>query len=308
MPKFWIKRNFFSYLLLGLAAIYYVAIKIRLLFYSFLPKKNKKNTAKIICIGNATAGGAGKTPFSIALGKLLQNKGKKIAFAVKKYGVKNNQTFDEEILLSKIAPCFAANTRAEALELAQAADLFDFIILDDGLQNFSINKDFQILVIDGDFKFGNGFLLPAGPLREPVSWSIKRADFLVEIVEKNSSSNINIGKKPILAYKNYTLPSKVNQNSKLIAFCSIAIPEKFYNSLRKLGLNIIKTFSFNDHHPYSQKEIEKLVEIAKANQAKLITTEKDFTKISPAYINEIFVLKYELLINDPTELMKVLCK
>jgi len=298
-PKFWRSVNIFSVLLFPISLLY-LAIS-SFIFYLRTAKKFK---TKIICIGNVIAGGSGKTPSAIMLGKILTKHHYKVAFACKNYlaplkgPVKVNskhttsEVIEEALLLSAIADTFVAKSLLEAIELADDG-FYDFIITDDGFQNNKFKKDMSILVVDGLIGFGNGLILPAGPLREPLAWAVKRADLVFMIGANHYESlssikTINLSQKLSLSGNadNYT------------AFTGIAYPEKFFNSLREQNLNILETIEYPDHKKYSEKDLDYLVKKAEKNNSSLITTEKDFIKIPSKYRNKISILKLELVSED----------
>lgn len=313
-PKFWQTNNFISCILTPLSWIYIIAHRANLAFQT--PKKFNK---KIICIGNITAGGAGKTPSAIALCLLLKKIGSNSAFVSKNYVGRSTEAklvnynkdkardvSDESLLLAKTAPSFTAKDRIEAISFACANSNTDILIVDDGLQNNRFLADVKILVVDSQIQFGNKKLLPAGPLRESIN-NISKVDFIFQIGgSKNSIKELTNFRKKIFivtpTYKIIETPEK-----KYVAFSGIAYPQKFFNVLKQLKLNAVKEVSFPDHYLYNDQDLKKLETIAKENSAQLITTEKDYVRIPPNR-KDIHTLKMILKFDKEQDLLKLLKK
>lgn len=308
-PEFWRKKNsIISCILWPISNIYHLASQLRYCMQT--PKKVKPT---VICIGNATVGGSGKTPTAIALGKLLKQHKYKIAFACKNYNAilkhpakvtKQNakKVMEEAVLLSEIAPTYVAANRFDAIKLAEKASP-NIIIVDDGLQNNSFHKDISILVIDQALELTNQFLFPAGPFRESIKNSIKKSDVILNI---NPKKKIPISKTQINTKTTFKLPK--NTSKQYIAFTGIAFPEKFFNALSKLGIKMYKKISFPDHHDYKDLELENLIKQSATEKAVLITTTKDFVKIPSKYKKKIDTLTMELEILDKDLLLQMIQK
>ena len=280
--NFWQQRGILNYLLLLFSTVYYLIFLIKKL----LTVQNKVD-AYVICIGNLTVGGSGKTPLAAGLAKQLITQNKKVAFISRGYkgSLSSNKALkvnfgkhsaeevgDEPLLLSKIAPTYISKNRYVAAQMA-TTDGAEVIIMDDGLQNFSLKKDLIIITVD-DYKFGNGMLLPAGPLREPLS-NLKKANII---------ANYTNSKLATKTQKELKLTTKISNLNKLkdnqyLAFCGIGNPKKFHKLMTNNRINLVNFYSFNDHHNYTAEEIENLIKTAKSYDAKLLTTEKDLIKI-----------------------------
>jgi tetraacyldisaccharide 4'-kinase len=285
-PKFWQTNSILSYILTPLSWIYIIIHKTNIALQT--PKKFNK---KIICIGNITVGGSGKTPSAITLCKLLKKMGLNSVFASKNYVGRNTEAklidltkdkayevSDEPLLLAKTALSFTAKDRIEAISFACANSNEDIIIVDDGLQNNRFSADIKILVIDSQIQFGNKKYLPAGPLRESIN-NINKLDFIFQIGgNKSNIKELSNFKEKIFIltpmYEMIKIPKK-----KYIAFSGIAYPHKFFNALKQLKINVIREISFPDHYQYRDQDLKKLEVIAKENAAHLITTEKDYIRI-----------------------------
>ena len=305
-PTFWNKKNLVYYFLLPLGWLYHfaTALKIRL-------SKSYKSSVPVICIGNLTAGGTGKTPISIAIADIVKNKRKNPFFISRGYGgkVKNiiihsynncaKEVGDEPLLLSKIAPVAVNPDRAEAAKLAIKSGA-DILIMDDGFQNPGLYKDISFLVFNGKFGIGNGGIIPAGPLRETFASGIKRASALIII----GNDETNIAKKTDLPvfFADITEEQPNIKNKNVFAFAGIGYPEKFYNSLKNVGLNIIEKQDFPDHHFYAENELNKIIETAKKQNLEIFTTSKDYVKI-PADMQKYFnVLNIKIKWHDEKSL------
>ncbi len=273
-PKFWDKNyiTLYSILLFPLSYLYQIILFIK----NFFTKK-KKFPISIICVGNIYLGGTGKTPISIKLREMLNES---FAPVVIKKNYKGHA--DEIDLLKKYTKVIVSDTRTDGINAAIDRN-FNLVILDDGYQEIGIKKDLNIICFNNEQKIGNGLTLPAGPLRENLS-SLKNCDIILingkkinEFEEKLKKYNNNLK----FFYFNYYLKNFDNfKNKKLISFAGIGNPKNFFNLLKANRLNVVREISFPDHYNYSEKDLEKLIEMEKKYNAKLITTEKDFLRIS----------------------------
>lgn len=298
-PSFWQKNSWLSKLLAPVAWIYGGVTQLRLKFC-----KPHRVNAKVICVGNITAGGVGKTPIAQAVARHYLEQGKKVFFLTRGYKghLKNivvdlskhtpYQTGDEARLLALIAPTIIAPNRAQGAEMAVKLGA-EVIVMDDGFQNPSLFKDESWLVFDGAKGMGNGHILPAGPLRETLANGQKRATRIVIVGEDKTRLAekcalpvcfANIEAEPL------NLPSR-----RVFAFAGIGHPEKFYQTLRSCGYEVVKTKNFADHYAYHQEEVATLKAEAAAAGLILVTTEKDFVKIGDP---DIYVLKIRAKLAD----------
>ena len=186
------------------------------------------------------------------------------------------------------------------------------IVLDDGMQNEALKKDLSILVVDAKVQFGNEFLFPAGPLRESVAEGLAKTDFVIVIGEIDAKLQQTLAGKKVV-------PAKIKPNNldkfsgkKLMAFCGLAYPKKFFSFLTDQGLNVIDTQAFMDHHFYKISELEWLIAEAKKQDAKLITTKKDWVKFPANFQRKIEYLDIDLELENKDfvkdELKKLLIK
>ena len=304
-PKFWDykKPNFLSYLLIPLT--------LPLIVNNFFLKFKKNNTIsqkiKKICIGNIYVGGTGKTPLTIKIYQILDQLNFKTATIKKFY----KDHIDEQKMLNENTKLYCQRNRTLALNEA-IKDNKDVVIFDDGLQDRSINYDLKFVCFNNFKWIGNGFLIPAGPLREKVE-SISRYDAV--FINGNTTDNSNL-KSLIKRYSNeikifesYYSPTNFNQfdiNERYIIFSGIGNPESFKETLASNNLNIIREIIYPDHYNYTQVDIDKIKLQAKNLNAKIITTEKDYIKIKSNKNDDIKFLKIELKIKNEKDLINYL--
>lgn len=311
-PNFWIKRNLISYLLLPLSGLYFVILTL-IKFFS----KKKKISKPVICIGNLIAGGSGKTPTAIAVGKMLQEMSIRFAFLSRGYmndgsrflmldkgsHHKASQVGDEPLLLSEIATTFVAKDRFFGASQIESMKNFEVIVLDDGMQNNLLHFDYTIMVIDGNLAFGNEFLIPAGPMREPLKFGLKHVDLVVAIGKLNQKILAKLKGKKIIHANISPINDKKFRGKKLVAFGGLAYPKKFFSFLKSLDLDVVATREFPDHYAYKKSDLDKLVKLAEKHGAQLITTKKDWVKFSDVFKEKIAYLDIELKLED-AELLK----
>ena len=294
-PKFWDykKLNFLGILLLPLTfpiIINNFILKIR--------TKKKSSKIKSICVGNIYIGGTGKTPLSIEIVRIL----KKFNLApvlIKKFY--KDQIDEINLINSKNIEIIKNSSRYIALKEAEERG-FKSIVLDDGFQDHSIYKDLSILCFNEKQLIGNGFTIPAGPLREPLS-ALRRSKIILINGKKNEdfenkiksiNNEINIFYSKYIAQNSHKF---LNEN--ILAFAGIGNPENFFDLLKENNINVEKKISFPDHYNYSKKELDKLLKISKENNLKLLTTEKDFFRIKHFNITDIDYLTIKLeIINE----------
>ncbi|WP_262589811.1 tetraacyldisaccharide 4'-kinase [Candidatus Pelagibacter communis] len=300
-PNFWNLKepNILAYLLLPIAKI--------IQLFNFLKKysRPKKFKIKTICVGNIYVGGTGKTSLSIELNKIFNNKNIKSCYVKKFY---KNQ-IDEQTILKNNGKLFLSNERTTAIKLAEEEG-YEVAILDDGLQDRSIEYFSEIVCFNSINWIGNGLTIPAGPLRENIS-NLKRYknifingnlenidEIKAEIKKINPQTNIHLGK-----YNPLNL-NEFNLSDKYIVFSGIGNHSTFISMLNLNGLKIIKDFEYPDHYQYEKKDIDKILFQAENLNCKVITTEKDYVKLDKIYLNKIRFLKSELKIIDEDKFMR----
>ena len=293
-PKFWDykKPNIYAYLL------YPVAILIK--FFSYLKKDTKQRVEiKTICVGNIYLGGTGKTSLCIKINEILKKKNIKSCFVKKYY---RNQ-IDEQKLLEANGKLFMSNKRIEAVLQAKKAN-YDIVILDDGLQDQSIDYDTSIVCFNTINWIGNGMTIPSGPLRENIN-NIKKYKYLflngnLENLEFLKKEILKINPNIIIFIGEYqpTNIDEFDKNDNYLVFSGIGNHKTFVSMLKKKGFKIIKEIEYADHYKYTNKDIKKIIETADKLKSKILTTEKDFIRLGIDEPNKIKFIKSELQIVD----------
>ncbi len=260
--------------------------------------------APVICIGNFVAGGAGKTPTALACAAVLARNGMTIAFLTRGYGGTLSKSGrpvrvepgrhsaievgDEPLLLARVAPAFVSSNRVAGANAATALGA-DVLVMDDGLQNPSLQKTLSIAVVDGETGAGNELCIPAGPLRAPLAVQLPMIDALVVIGEGEAGERLagralSHGKA---VFRGHLQPDAEIAASfhgrKVVAFAGIGRPEKFFATLAETGADVVEAFGFDDHQMFSADNIDTLKKAAQHHEAVLVTTEKDFMRLGDAF-------------------------
>jgi tetraacyldisaccharide 4'-kinase len=279
-PDFWKRRGAPALLLAPLGALYGASVAWKA--HHAQPYKAK---ARVVCVGNLTAGGSGKTPVALAIAARLQARRASVFFLTRGYGGSEHgpvqvsatsdaaRMGDEALLLARCAPTIVARDRAEGAAYAEARGA-KIIVMDDGHQNFGLAKDLSLVVVDGESGFGNGLMIPAGPLREPIAQGLARADAV--IVMNGGAPDLGSYLGPMLRAR-LTPADDGLRGRQVFAFAGIGRPEKFVASLEEAGAIVTGTQFFADHHPFRAGEIAALK--ARAGAARLVTTEKDVVRL-----------------------------
>ena len=303
-PLFWNlkKPNLYSYLLLPLTILIIINN-----FLIKIHKKTKFSKIKSICIGNIYLGGTGKTPLTIKMYQIIKSMGLNVVTAKKFH---SNQ-FDEQILLKEKTQIIISDSRLNAVNQALNKSK-EVIIFDDGLQEKDIDYDLKIVCFKNKNWIGNGQLIPAGPLREKIE-SLKKYDvvFLNGKSENSKSIKEIIHKKNsnIKIFDSYYEINNFNElkiNSKYLIFSGIGDPSSFREILLEKKINIVKEIIFPDHYNYKENDLKYIIEEAHRLKAEILTTEKDFVKLSDHDNKKINFLKIELKIVEEQNFMKFL--
>ncbi|MDE3060138.1 MAG: tetraacyldisaccharide 4'-kinase [Pseudomonadota bacterium] len=300
-PAFWNSPSLLSTLLLPLSVIYEMGATLRRAW-----TKPVMLPVPVICIGGLTAGGAGKTPVALHVGRKLKEKHIAAFFLSRGYGGTEMgpllvdpeehtaaQVGDEPLLLARVLPTVIAKDRVNGAKfaIAQGAKV---IVMDDGFQNPAIAKTLSLLVIDGERGFGNGRLLPSGPLREPWPQGCRRAHAIIVINNTNLLPALPQD-RPVLFARTQAAPETAAvRGKKIIAFCGLAYPQKFFDMLRGQGAELAESIPFSDHYPYTEADIKMLARKAKAIHTPLVTTPKDAVRLPPAFRQWVTVVDITL--------------
>src|SRR5471032_982844 len=306
-PQFWQSRGLAARLLAPLGALYGASVAFKARHASpydpGLP---------VICVGNLTAGGSGKTPIAIAIAEMLRAKGHRPYFLTRGYGGSTSGPAlatrghsaqvmgDEALLLARTAPTIVARDRAAGARLAQEKGA-SVLVMDDGHQNFTLRKTLSLVVVDAASGFGNGFQIPAGPLREPVAQGLARADAVVLVGD--GSPDLQDFRGPVLR-AHLKADGAAFAGKNVFAFAGIGRPEKFVASLQDSGALVTGSCFFADHHGYGEEELVQLRAVA--GDAALVTTEKDFVRLTTAQREGIRVLKIAAVFDDGAAMERLL--
>ena len=306
-PKFWDyeKPNFFSYFLLPISFL----LLIFNYFRTATVRRTEKLNIKTVCVGNIYLGGTGKTSLSIKINDILNEKKIKSCFIKKDYA---NQT-DEQKILENNGKLFKSYKRIDALKEA-ILNNYQVAILDDGLQDPSINYDLKFICFNTINWIGNGLVIPAGPLRENLK-NLKKYKHVFLIGNMENLENIKkiilkINPKINIYIGEYKLSnvSEFNLQEKFIVFSGIGNHKTFISTLKKNNFEIIKEIEFPDHYNYSKKDIDEIISISNQSNCKIITTEKDFYRLDQNCIDKIKFVKSDLEITNQNNLIKTLSK
>lgn len=314
-PDFWSSRRVLSTLLVPAGCVYALATRMR------VRKPGWRAPVPVICVGNVGIGGAGKTPVALALMRILAASGRAPHFLTRGYRGREagplrvdparhsaRDVGDEPLLLARTAPTWVARDRAAGARAAAEAGA-GCIVMDDGHQNPSLAKDLSLVVVDGGYGFGNERVIPAGPLREPVSAGIARADAIVLVGGDETGAARHFAGKPVFEAR--IVPDEAGQRfagKDVVAFCGIGRPDKFFATVKSLGARIAEEMPYPDHHAFSDEEIMFILELAAKHGAAAVTTEKDFVRLSPDARRMVEVLPVQIAFAAPGAVEAMLAK
>jgi tetraacyldisaccharide 4'-kinase len=317
-PGFWNRRkaSLAARLLSPLGALYGAATARK------MARAGERVAVPVICIGNFVLGGAGKTPTAIAIGKMLLQRGERVAFLSRGYGGEKRAAplrvdpamhgaravGDEPLLLARVAPCYVGVDRVASARAAieQGASV---LIMDDGLQSPALAKDLRLAVVDADSGFGNGLCFPAGPLRAPVSGQARFVDAVIFVGGADDArlKTVAPGRPHFAAHlRPDAIAAAPLVGRSVLAFAGIARPEKFFATLEAIGARVAVRQGFADHHRYARRELESLVNEAEQRGLTLVTTEKDAVRIPAADRATIASLPVTLAFEEPKSLEKLI--
>lgn len=286
-PWWFLYKTPLAFILLPFSLVYFIVSKTIFLFRKIGAYKSRRC---IVCIGNIFAGGVGKTPIVRAVAKYLDAP---VVMRGYKKGRKTGNVGDEALMLTRDGlQVHVGDRKSNIVLLNKQSESNAPIIMDDGFQNPRIKKDLSILVFDEGLGYGNGFLLPAGPLRETKS-AIKRANAVIIIKNNKKRKNFKIPTETVAFYAKSFTENPFKNNVKLFAFAGIGYPKKFFNALE----NVRMKKSFPDHYQYTDKDVEQLIKTAQAKKLELITTEKDWVRLPEWAKSKIKYAKQEIEID-----------
>jgi tetraacyldisaccharide 4'-kinase len=302
-PDFWRHRGLASTALLPAAWLYDAAGRLR----RFQGRRQAAGIP-VVCIGNLVTGGAGKTPLTLALAQSLASRGLAVRILTRGYGGRLagpvpvdplahdfRDVGDEPLLLARAAPVIVARDRVAGARLAVATG-GQILLMDDGLQNPSLAQDLRLIAIDGGYGFGNGRVLPAGPLREALGRGLARVQGAVLIGDDRFGLAERLaGILPVARARLIPDTDPAGwAGRRVFAFAGIGRPGKFFDTLAELGADLVETRSFPDHHPYTDAEIAAILAAADAAVAVAVTTAKDRLRLPPALRDRIETLDVAL--------------
>lgn len=277
-----------------------------------LTARARAASVPVLCVGNLTAGGSGKTPMVAALMQRLIARGVDVHVVSRGFGgatrgphrvdIERHQASDvgdEPLMLAALGTVWVSRDRAAGVRAA-AAEGAEIVLLDDGLQNPHVAKNAAIVMVDAVDGFGNGRLIPAGPLREPIKRGLARADLVVLVGgEKDRKTAIarwpELQDVPLIGAEREPLQAGLPlAGEQVIAFAGIARPEKFFDTLRGMGVELLATHAFPDHHRYRPRLLRRLLNEARGTDAMLVTTEKDAVRLPPEMRREVVTLQIRM--------------
>src|SRR3954447_1241545 len=280
--------------------------------------RSSRAPVPVLCVGNLVAGGSGKTPVVLSLVKFIARSGCSVHAVTRGYGgrlagparvdpMRHDVVAvgDEALLLAQRGPCWVARDRAAGCREAAAAGA-RIVVLDDGFQNPGIAKDLSLIVIDAEYGFGNGCLIPAGPLREPVRTGLARAHAIVLIGDGEPPAAVHTSRRAVLRADLEPVDAARFRGMRVAAFAGIGRPAKFFASLGRVGAEIVMARPFPDHHRFSSAELMRLRHDEEHAGALLVTTAKDWVRLPVAARVGIETFDIELHWHDPTLLPALL--
>jgi len=292
-PEFWWHRHHIAAWLLAPVGLAYGALA-----GARMGRAGRMTDLPIVCIGNFVVGGAGKTPVAIAVAEACRRVGRQPAFLTRGYGgsergpllvQEKNQTADqvgdEPLLLARHAATVVAADRLAGARLISELG-HDIIVMDDGFQNPSIRKDLSLIVVDGGAGIGNGWPLPAGPLRASLGTQLRATDAVV-LLGEGEAGQVAVRRAaraavPVLSARFEPVRKRGFRTRRYMAFAGIGRPQKFYDSLEKAGVHVDLTVDFPDHHAYSEDDCRVLLDLARDRSLTPMTTEKDWVRLGSA--------------------------
>ena len=300
-------KGLLNYALVPLSYVFFLLAWLRRTFYRLGLLAKCHFNVPVVVVGNITVGGSGKTPIVIALAKYFQKQGKKVGVVSRGYGASHQQgslLVDEQVLVSRSGdepalirletqlPVMINTDRAQAVRDLIMSCNVDLVISDDGLQHYRMDRTVEIAVIDGQRRFGNGFFLPAGPLREPIS-RLKSVDFVINN-GASAPNEITSNLKPLMFVNVKTgvqKPLDFFHQTRCHALAGIGFPKRFFQTLNLLGVELI-AHEFKDHHAFVKSDLEF------DDNHPIIMTAKDCVKCREFATDAMWYLQVEAELSD----------
>ena len=313
-PEHWSHRGLAAAALLPLAPVWWAGTKLRTALAA-----PYRAPVPVICVGNLTAGGAGKTPFVAWLFDQLAARGRTPAILSRGHGgsatgptwvdpaIHDAATCgDEPLMLADGRDVLVSRDRARGARVIAEGGTHDVILMDDGMQNPYLAHSMTIGVFDGGFGIGNGWLMPAGPLRTPLAEGLARLD--LAIINGTDETGLGArlpGSLPVFSAELRPDASVIEalDGAPLLAFAGIGRPSRFFKSLEAAGGTIVRRLSFADHHPYSQHDLAQIQEDAQRHGAEMITTKKDWMRLPPEWRSRVAMLPVSMEIDGDAALI-----
>ena len=307
-PEFWDHRGWQAKALSPLSLLYRAGASVRA--WTASPYQP---SSPVICVGNLTVGGAGKTPLVQAITRALRSRNLEPHIQTRGYGGAwkgpllvdpavhgFRDVGDETLLHAAIAPTWMAKNRADGVSKA-CLDGAQVVVMDDGHQNPTVKKSLSVLAIDGTHGFGNGYVFPAGPLREPVKEGLGRAHAAVIIGPEGGKLQSQLSDHmPVLtAHLEPDATTRGLAGQRVVAFAGIGRPMKFFESLARLGAKVIAVHPFDDHYAFGEADIQPILDEAFQLNALPVTTEKDAVRLSPDQRQQVNVARVRLKWDKP---------
>ncbi len=287
-PWWFLYKTPLAFLLIPFSWIYYIIGRV---VYFFRRLRSYKSRRPVICIGNILAGGVGKTPIVRAIAMRLDAP---VVMRGYKKSAHTGNAGDEATMLSRDGlQVHTGNRKSNIILLDRQQNVKTPIVMDDGFQNPVIKKDISVLVFDEGLGYGNGFLIPAGPMREPRR-AINRADAIIVVKSNRPRKKFVLPSAVPVFYAQPKTFNPYDEDERLFAFAGIGYPRKFFNSLK----NVVGTKIFADHYQYTNQDLERLFAMAAKKKAQLITTEKDWVRLPECVRDKIKYARLDMTIDE----------
>jgi tetraacyldisaccharide 4'-kinase len=303
----WYKKNYIYLLFLPISILFYLLVTLRFFLYKASILKSYKSKVPIVVIGNITAGGTGKTPFIIYLTNFLQKKGLKVAIIIRGFGRENNKKIikvqkdtnikdcgDEAYLIFQAtnSPIFVGQKRTDVIKkIEREEQKINLILSDDGLQHYQMQRDLEFCLFDGVRRSGNGFLQPAGPLREPI-WRTKYCDHIVYQQKSNKKNSFYLKKDEIVNIQNKKIKKLDDfKNQKIVVMAAIGHPQRFFAHFKNKDIEA-QLITFPDHYDI------KIADLKKFGKKNIIMTVKDKVKCENFAMDNLWYMTTVFTAND----------